>query len=121
MYSEIFKKYNDIYAQSKGKRTQQSNSNQAAGQQVSTAKLTNLDVAHYCKKLEKCGFIKSYNNVSTSEKKIQLTQREKLKKLTWLYGSSKQGLLSTLEDSDTSDSESEKEQSDPQEELIIDN
>jgi hypothetical protein len=36
-------------------------------------------VAHYCKKLEKCGFIYSASNITSSEKKIYLRRREIIK------------------------------------------
>ena len=67
VYSEICTKYNEKFAQSKKRCAQQS------------AKLTTLDVAHYCKKLEKIGFVNSVCNSNTSEKKISLRKRELLK------------------------------------------
>ncbi|CDW77868.1 UNKNOWN [Stylonychia lemnae] len=79
VYSEICKKYNEKYAQSKGKRTHSNNKEMESNNTNYTAKLTTLDVAHYCKKLEKCGFIHSHSNISTSEKKISLAKREKIK------------------------------------------
>jgi hypothetical protein len=38
-----------------------------------------LDIAHYCKKLEKIGFVITTTNATTSEKKISLRKRETLK------------------------------------------
>jgi hypothetical protein len=55
--------YNDKYA-SKKRCAQQ------------TVKLTTLDVAHYCKRLEKIGFVKCSGKSTTSEKKITLMKRE---------------------------------------------
>jgi len=67
VYSEICSKYNEKYAQSKKR----------CG--VQFVKLTTLDVAHYCKKLEKIGFVNSVCNATTSEKKISLRKRDILK------------------------------------------
>lgn len=67
VYSEICAKYNERYAQSKKR----------CG--VQYVKMTTLDVAHYCKKLEKIGFVNSVCNATTSEKKISLRKRDLLK------------------------------------------
>eukprot|EP00347_Sterkiella_histriomuscorum_P013500 403364481 len=90
VYSEICKKYNDIYAQSKAKKPANLNIQ-------TTQKLTTLDVAHYCKKLEKCGFIKSQSNISSSEKKISLSKREQIKKSLSQYGGIDFGFQSGLD------------------------
>eukprot|EP00347_Sterkiella_histriomuscorum_P000823 403374378 len=90
VYSEICKKYNDIYAQSKAKKSANLNIQ-------TTQKLTTLDVAHYCKKLEKCGFIKSQSNISSSEKKISLSKREQIKKSLSQYGGIDFGFQSGLD------------------------
>lgn len=63
VYSEICQKFNDKYA-SKKRCAQESE------------KLNTFDVAHYCKKLEKIGFVTSATNEKTSEKKITLRKRE---------------------------------------------
>ena len=42
-------------------------------------------MAHYCKKLEKCGFIQSGNNANSSEKRIFLKRREKIKQQQALF------------------------------------
>lgn len=49
VYSEICTKFNDKYASKK----------RCA---LETQKLTTLDIAHFCKKLEKLGFVSSANN-----------------------------------------------------------
>ncbi len=67
LYSEICKLYNTKFASSKKRCAQQS------------VKLTNLDVAHYSKKLEKIGFVTS-NNSNTAEKVICLRKMDKLQK-----------------------------------------
>jgi hypothetical protein len=41
--------------------------------------MNTLDIAHYCKKLEKIGFVDTTTNATTSEKKISLRKREALK------------------------------------------
>ena len=67
LYTEICSKYNEKYASTKKRCAQQS------------VKLNTLDIAHYCKKLEKIGFVDTNTNATTSEKKISLRKREALK------------------------------------------
>lgn len=64
VYSEICSQYNQKYASSKKRCAH------------SSAKLTTFDIAHYCKKLEKIGFVNSVCNQSTSEKKISLKKSD---------------------------------------------
>jgi hypothetical protein len=73
LYNEICSKYNEKYANSKKRCALQS------------AKLTTLDVAHYCKKLEKIGFVSSACNASTSEKRVTLRKRDTLRNLKPLF------------------------------------
>lgn len=67
MYTEICNRYNEKHASTKKRCAQQS------------VKLNTLDIAHYCKKLEKIGFVNTTTNATTSEKKISLSKREALK------------------------------------------
>lgn len=67
LYTEICSRYNEKYASTKKRCAQQS------------VKLNTLDIAHYCKKLEKIGFVDTTTNATTSEKKISLSKREALK------------------------------------------
>lgn len=67
LYTEICSRYNEKYASTKKRCAQQS------------VKLNTLDIAHYCKKLEKIGFVDTTTNATTSEKKISLRKREALK------------------------------------------
>ena len=70
MYSEISSKYNEQFASAK-KRTPGN---------ILASKITPLEVAHYCKKLEKCGFVLSTTNPNSSEKKIILNAIERQRK-----------------------------------------
>jgi hypothetical protein len=65
IYHEICKKYNEKYASSKKRCAQQS------------VKLTNLDVAHYSKKLEKIGFVTA-SNANSAEKVIILRKTDRI-------------------------------------------
>lgn len=67
LYTEICNRYNERYASTKKRCASQS------------VKLNTLDIAHYCKKLEKIGFVNTTTNATTSEKKISLSKREALK------------------------------------------
>lgn len=42
--------------------------------------LDTADVAHFCKKLEKCGLVSSYCSANSSEKRIVLAKKERMMK-----------------------------------------